>query len=63
MKRMLSNKLVSIETIISIENKNIADNKEIRKVFSGFFSNILKILNIPRTNIVTKIFKMSVISF
>ena len=60
---MLSNKLVSIETIISIENKNIADNNEIKKVFSDFFSNILKTLNIPQTNIVTKIFRMSVISF
>ena len=46
-KRMLSNKLVSIETIISIENKNIiADDKDIRKSWMVFSQT----LNIPRIN-------------
>ena len=40
---MLSDKLVSIETIISIENKNIADNKEIKKFSVVFSQTYLKL--------------------
>ena len=47
-KPVLSNKLVSSEKIASVENeKIITDSKEIPKVLTGFFSNLVKSLNVP----------------
>ena len=45
---VLSNKLVSSEKIASVENeKIITDSKEIPKVLTDFFSNLVKSLNVP----------------
>ena len=48
---MLSNKFVNSERITLVDNdKIITNDKEIAKVLSDFFSNIIKTLNIPQKN-------------
>ena len=50
-KPMLSNKFVNSEKITLIDNEKIITNdKEIAKVLHDFFSNIIKILNMPKKN-------------
>ena len=48
-KPMLSNKLINSEKITLVDNeKIITNNKEIVKILSDFFSNMIKTLNIPQ---------------
>ena len=50
-KAMLPNKFVNNEKITLVGNEKITTNdKEITKVLNDFFSNIIKTLNIPKTD-------------